>query len=108
MRGPRCKKLLVTMSQSILFTILSLTLYIYHALGGIIVLRSDIAAAAVSQSADPAEATDISIESLRISVSDDGDIDIDLPLVVRNEIGFILKTEPNFEAQTEQIQELMI
>ena len=93
-------------SWSILFAVLSITPYISYALRGAIVLEQDIATVAVST--DSPEATDVSIESLRISVSDDGDIDIDLPLVVRNEIGFIFETEPNFEAQTEQIEEVMI
>lgn len=96
----------VITSRSILFAVLSIAPYIRYALGGAIVLEQDIATVAVS--ADSPEATDINIKSLRISVSDDGDIDIDLPLVVRNEIGEIFETEPDFAARTKQIEEVMI
>ncbi len=46
--------------------------------------------------------------SLQISVADDGTIDIDLPLNVRNEIGFILETESDIVNRTTQIQEVLI
>ena len=92
--------------RSILCTVLSIAPYICYALGGIIVLESDIAT--VAESTNSPEATDISIESLRISVSDDGDIDIDLPLVVRNDIGFIFLTTPDPKTRIKEIEEVLV
>ena len=50
----------------------------------------------------------IATGSIQISVADDGTIDIDLPLNVRNQIGFILETESEIVNRTTQIQEVLI
>lgn len=87
------------------FLLLILVLYTFQTVGQTIVLdQSLLAAATVSES--PADPT--TTGSLRISVSDDGTIDIYFPLNVRNEIGFILETESDVVNRTTQIQEVLI
>lgn len=46
--------------------------------------------------------------SIRISVNDAQDIDLELPLIVRNEIAFAIETEADIGARATQIEEILI
>lgn len=104
------------------FALLTLALYTLQAVGQTIVLDQSLVAAATAVShtwvplghelateqmqSEPAS-DPTATGSLRITVSDDGTINIDIPLNVRNQVGFILDTVPDLVTRTEQVQQVM-
>ena len=104
------------------FTLLTLALCILQAVGQTIVLDQSLVAAATAVShtwttlvhefateqtqSEPAS-DPTATGSLQITVSDDGTINIDIPLNMRNDIGEILESVPDLTNRTILVQEVM-